>query len=385
MGVYLMCFGASCLFLKISDKFKKNKIAKILIISIALLIPCILAGLRHYSIGTDIEIYVRRLFQCAKSADGFIGYLKMHWFYIWENRYVYDYEIGFTTLVYVIAKIIGNLQWVLFFIHILIVVPIYLGLRKFKDLDGKLWLCMLVFYFMFYNVSLNIVRQYIAIAILFYGISSLLNDKRGETKFWISLIVALLFHNSSLLGIVVYILYSAIYKENKFVIRISKHTISKNKIILFGVILFGIVIIMNPNIVIKILNILNIDHYSGYVNGEVSLTRSSIIKALPVLIWIFLVGKRFVLENKDGYFLLSMFVFDFFISQFASVNPYASRIGYLFFIFNIVLFPKLCSSFKKKENNLLMMTTMIGYVLFYWYYIFVFYGTSQTVPYIMYK
>ena len=55
MGVYLMCFGASCLFLKISDKFKKNKIAKILIISIALLIPCILAGLRHYSIGTDIE------------------------------------------------------------------------------------------------------------------------------------------------------------------------------------------------------------------------------------------------------------------------------------------------------------------------------------------
>ena len=103
---------------------------------------------------------------------------------------------------YVIAKIIGNLQWVLFFIHILIVVPIYLGLRKFKDLDGKLWLCMLVFYFMFYNVSLNIVRQYIAIAILFYGISSLLNDKRGETKFWISLIVALLFHNSSLLGIV---------------------------------------------------------------------------------------------------------------------------------------------------------------------------------------
>ena len=83
---------------------------------------------------------------------------------------------------------------------------------------------------------------------------------------------------------------------------------------------------MNPNIVIKILNILNIDHYSGYVNGEVSLTRSSIIKALPVLIWIFLVGKRFVLENKDGYFLLSMFVFDFFISQFASVNPYASRI-----------------------------------------------------------
>lgn len=80
MGIYLMCFGTSCLFLKVSDKCKKNKIVKILIISIALLIPCILAGLRHHSIGTDVEVYVQRLFQCAKNAQNFMEYLKMHWF-----------------------------------------------------------------------------------------------------------------------------------------------------------------------------------------------------------------------------------------------------------------------------------------------------------------
>lgn len=50
---------------------------------------------------------------------------------------------------------------VLFFIHALILAPIYLGLKRMKK-SYPVYLGMLVFYLLFYNTSLNMMRQWIA-------------------------------------------------------------------------------------------------------------------------------------------------------------------------------------------------------------------------------
>ncbi len=384
MAIYLISFFTSCLLLNLSEKNKNKLGVRFILTIIALFIPCALAFLRHYSIGTDIQVYVKRLFECAQNSSSFVEYLNMHWFSIWKNNYVYDYEIGFTGMIYFATKITNNLQFILASIHILIVFPIYFGIRKFRSLDKSLWLSMLTFYLMFYNVSLNIMRQYIAIAIMFYGISCLLNETNGKIKFWVTLPIAILFHNSALLGILIYIIYMLVYKNEKLMIKISKHRFSVQKIFLFLIFIFGIVIITNSSIIVKILEILNIERYENYVRGTVSFVRSSIIKIIPIVILLFFIGKKFVNENKDAYFLLSMFIVDCIIVQFSSVNPYAIRIGYFFSIFNVVLFPSLCNLHKDGRDNKMILFVVV-YLLFYWYYNFVFIGANETIPYVFYN
>ena len=58
MWIYLICFAVSCLLLKISE-FTKKRIIYRIITAIALIIPCILAGFRADTIGTDVQVYVR--------------------------------------------------------------------------------------------------------------------------------------------------------------------------------------------------------------------------------------------------------------------------------------------------------------------------------------
>ena len=167
--IYIVCFLISCFYFWLSEK-SKNKFAKNGLAIIAILIPCILAGLRADTVGTDVKVYVEPIYHAAKESTGFSDYMGQSWFYIWRYKYVHDFEIGFTTLVFVIAKITGSLGMVLFFIHAFIVTPIYIGLRRMHK-TYPISFGMLVFYLMFYNTSLNMMRQWIAMAILLMAFS----------------------------------------------------------------------------------------------------------------------------------------------------------------------------------------------------------------------
>ena len=57
MWIYLICFAISCLFLKVAELSNKRVVYRI-ITAIGLIIPCILAGFRADTIGTDVQVYV---------------------------------------------------------------------------------------------------------------------------------------------------------------------------------------------------------------------------------------------------------------------------------------------------------------------------------------
>lgn len=136
--------------------------------------------MRADTIGTDVKVYVEPLYNAAKQSTGFSSYMNQRWYVIWRYMYVSKFEIGFTTLVYLIVKFGGSLGTVLFLIHALIVAPIYFGLKR-MDKKYPIWLGMLVFYLMFYNTSLNMMRQWIAMAILFGDYLICLPIKRKST------------------------------------------------------------------------------------------------------------------------------------------------------------------------------------------------------------
>ena len=203
MWIYLICFMISCLLLKIAEKSPQKLIYKILV-GIALIIPCLLAGLRADTIGTDVKVYVEPMFELACSSQSFSDYLDMRWIASWTYKYVKDIEIGFTVLVYCIAKIFGNLNVLLTCIEILIIIPFYKGISYFKK-EISVWLCMLTFYLINYNVTLNMMRQWIAMAFLLYGFRYIIEKK--PLKFIIINLLAMTFHKSAIFGLLFYLIF----------------------------------------------------------------------------------------------------------------------------------------------------------------------------------
>ena len=146
--IYIVCFLISCSFFWLSEKCK-GKFAKNGIAIIAILIPCLLAGLRADTIGTDVKVYVEPMYNAAKESHTLSAYMNQRWFVIWRYMYVNKFEIGFSLMVFLIQKLGGSFAMVLFFIQLLIIAPIYVGLKKIHK-PYPICFGMFVFYCLFY-------------------------------------------------------------------------------------------------------------------------------------------------------------------------------------------------------------------------------------------
>ncbi len=380
MIIYLVTFGFSCLFFKLAE-ISKKKFEYYTFTFLALLIPCLLAGFRHETIGTDITVYVKPLFEAAQRADSFSGFLKESWFYVWTNRYVYEYEIGFNILVFLVAKLTNNFQFLLFLIQCAISVPIYIGIKNIRASEKRLWLCMLVYYLMLYHSGYNLMRQFMAMAIVFLGVTYLL--KNNIKKYWICIIIGMLFHTSSIIGILYFFIYKFLYSSKKIVF--SNQFLFKGKFRIIFLLIVGIMLILNLDLVIAILDGLNLSKFTAYIKGDLSFSILTIVVRLPIIILFWGCRKKIMNKEKETIFFVAVYIIDLLVAQFASINVYAGqRIGSYFSIFNILSFPLLCECWKSKSWKGLYKFLLIGYMLFYWYYYFVYSNANETVPYLLF-
>ncbi|MGJ0841791.1 EpsG family protein [Clostridium tertium] len=383
MWVYLICFAVSCIFLKISEVSKKKLLYNIFT-TIGLLIPCILAGLRADTIGTDIQVYVKPMFEAASMASSFLEYNNMGWIASWTYMYVYEIEIGFSLLVYIITKVFGNLSVLLTCIELLIIVPFYKGLSYHKK-ELPMWLCMLIFYLMNYNVSLNMMRQWIAMALLFYGFRYVL--ERKLIKFIIVVLISMMFHNSAMLGILFYLIYAFIYsnkkdKNVKILIGRKRYNFPEKltKVIeIFIVFCFGL---LSINVLIILLNKIGLNKYAAYINGDLHLLPFQLLLRLPFIIIILLNWKKYSERYNMSSYLLAMMLIDLLVSQIGSISQYSWRITTYFSMFNCLSYCSICFFSKKRMTRINYKFWMIIYLIVYWVYYFVLQGIHETVPYI---
>ena len=156
-------------------------------------------------------------------------------------------------------------------------------------IKNKKYLSMFVYYFSFFNIGLNTMRQYIAISIIFYGTSSLMYDKKylGTIKFFISLAIAYYFHNSSVFCILIYLIYRILNFNDKkeIIIKVNNKVKIKLKtiVVVFSVFI-SIFLILNANIFIKVFSFLGIKDYTGWSSGQVTFMISKIIRTIPIVI-----------------------------------------------------------------------------------------------------
>ena len=175
--VYILTLLLSLLLARAAQKKNKKKY-----IVFAALVLTVVAGLRAQSVGIDTKNYAE-LF--ARIAEGRLDL-------------AYGLETSFKYVCVVLLGIWNNFNFLYFVFALITNCFIFVRLWDFKDQISLPW-ATAIYFGVFYFMTFNIMRQFVAAAIIFYGTRYLV--KKKYFKFLIFVAAAFLFHKSALLGV----------------------------------------------------------------------------------------------------------------------------------------------------------------------------------------
>lgn len=359
---YIICFCISSTLLYSASKDYERARGKIIGL-LAALMPIIMATVRSTKVGIDVTVYIQPYAMWAINADSFMSYIA----YTLAN----GVEIGYSILNYIGANYFGGLPGVFFLSSLLTIVPVYSRLMDFRD-EIPVWVPSLIFLLLFYNLSLNLARQAIALSILFFAVKYIDSDQ--YVKFIIFMIVAFTFHSSALLGVI----YLAL-------VKISKGKDWKIKQLLTIAVLLGMVISYKWifSIVIQTLFSSNADKYirtflpdeSGYLSLWMLL-----VNAFAIMCVIF--NKPYLSSvNKYRVYLLMM-VFNFVLYLLNQYNGNCFRYALYFMIMIPQIVPLIRYRFSK-NSRFCADLMLVGIFLLYWMNFNLLSDSYGTIPYSM--
>ena len=284
-----------------------------------------------------------------------------------------DYEVGFSMLVWVSTKLAGSLEFVQFCIQAMTIVPIFIAVRT---MGSKISLSygMLIYYLLYFNASLNIMRQWIAVAFTLLAIVYLLN--RRYALYGIYTLIALCFHTSALISVIIgalYIFLNGGSGATKFL---------KNKAYLVMVIA-AVLVVFGGAVLSSLLNMLGLSYYIQYIGTSgISISPSQLAILGPLVLLVVLFVNHYRINNPSVMFLYTLLVLGLIVSQFASVTDQSNRIALYFNCSSMLLLPLCMSRIGSKRGKVLFAVSTVAYCLTYWCVIYAFLGANQTVPYI---
>lgn len=353
---FLLPLMISTILLFLAEKksilIKGKKINKFIVI-IALIIPMIVASSRLIIDVGDSKLYGKTIFDYALNNNWINYYDYFH------NNY-FSFESGFLLLTFIISKFTSNYH-ILFFIFSLInIILIYDGLNKLKPyMKFSNWNAMLVFYLLFFGETLNIVRQSLAIAIVFWGLHYVFEKK--PFKFLVTVLIAMQFHVSSVIAIILYFLYYVIKK------------LKNKKIIVYSVSICCLIFVMCYSKVflfLQELNILPSKFYSLYYISGIPFSPFAILTKAPLII-IFLTlilskSRNGKLNETNEWYCFLLLCLDLIISQLAGGNEQLYRMALIFAYIKIPYFAE--------DSNKKIRKFLICYCFIYFYMEYIYQG-----------
>lgn len=422
--IYITVFFLSTLCFVLSENKKlHNKALKWILVIVGLLFPAVLAGLRGVDIGTDVRTYAVSAYQKART---FPFWTYLHYY---KNSLSYNgaliYDQLFYILVFFCSRICYDYHFGLFVYNFITVLFWYLGLSrcvKLYHMDCmSIAMGMLAFYFLLYNPSLCYMRMMIAVSLLFYAATFLLED-----KYWLYIIwsvIAFFFHSSALLSAGIFVLY--VFFKRKQNDRIGKDLLK------IGISLLGVVAVLlcskmlvTALVDVGILRENYLEYFSGGAYSESSpfYTLISLINAIGESIFTFKVNQMFCLcvavvvcypyirkMNHSTLFLLSCALFNLIVAFSSIITDDLIRICYYFIPLILVdyllvleqlkhdqrLFFRIGSGetllvlepVKRDQRETFFVVMVIGFIalaIFWWWFDYGYTGALNTVPYHFY-
>lgn len=192
-----------------ADKqFGRNKLKTILYCSLLIISNLIVFGLRDIGVGTDTLFYIDDYFYYASSMSRFHDYIYA------ENSLHISYDKGYLLLAWISSFFANDSRALMFFTELFIILFIVLGLLQYKKIF-KYNMCLFMWFFilLYQNETINLLRQFCAMSILFYGFSFFL--QRKYSNYMICQIIAYYFHSTSLIFVLLPIAFLISQKERR--------------------------------------------------------------------------------------------------------------------------------------------------------------------------
>lgn len=360
--IYIIVFVSSLVILRFSFIFK-NKAIRLILRVIALLIPCVLASLRSPRMTIDTAVYIEPLFRQAKMQN-----LTQ---FVFNNTITHD--IGYLLVTYLVSQLSKNVAGMFFAISVLVIIPAYLAIKKRYKTPRAIVVGMMILYVLLYNASFNMARQSISLSLGTLAISYLL--KNEDRKFLIYSIIALLFHWSAFVLLLIYVIWVSYRKDYK-----------KIRIFLLAMLVMGLVLV---NILPSLLSLVGLGQtkIANYILSHSTNSYTSNATADTMyFIYVCIMCKTIIPfdeKKREKAFCLFLMIAGLIVMQYGSYIEYGFRLSY-YFIYPcmMLIVPNLFEANSKKQA-LLPKVILLASLGFYWCFWTVIANYHGTYPYIM--
>lgn len=163
MALYLMTFAFSVICTYLAEKTIKKLQVFFFLSFCAVSIPALVAGCRDSGVGTDTLIYVDAIWNKMQMLSTWRNFIES-----FQNGDFSDVEFLYLFLNWFASLFGRDVQWIYFFSSLIIILLVYLSAYDNRK-RLPMWFSMSVFFLLYYNLTLNLVRQSIALALCLYS------------------------------------------------------------------------------------------------------------------------------------------------------------------------------------------------------------------------
>ncbi len=366
--IYLLCFAISVLLAYYANKApKKQQFWLFSVLSIAVVV--LLAGLRDYNVGVDASNYYSwaRYWGNAIQKESLFAYLKYY--------FSLDYgEPLFALILGSVARLTGNFSVFLCVVHGIIITGVYIGAVRMKAY-AEPSLVLAVFYLVYFGQSLNIMRQYMAMAIIF-AVFADIHEKKW-LRYGIAVVAAALIHNSAILALLPLFVYVILYAPWK--------PLDTKKWYRWGVVvgltLLALLLLLPAVQLAMHLGILG-EKYRFYFDADIvspAVVDSVVIAAGLCAVYYFRTTLQKHCEFFSFYALNS--VVYLLLLQFSWFVIYGKRLAIYQAFANLITVAMVEKVQTDKRRKWLARIAIVGMAFAYWLYVYAFRNASETMPY----
>lgn len=348
--LYLVFFAASALLMYWG---RRRNFRPAIILSLA--IPIILGGIR-YMVGTDYAAYV----DMADSA----GTMSLASYFTNNTSGV---ELSFYIMAQVSSLLVGS-SWLYFFMaNAITVLFFYFGLKRYKI--EKFALVYFMFLLIILPITFNLVRQGIALSIVFYAFSFIMTRDWKRYLAWV--IVAGFFHASALLVLPAYLLGRYLNLNTALVTR---------NLLKIGLTFVGIVLLL-PFIFNLLTSVPFFEKYVMYQTVTAEGANNIFVLKVAILGLLILASQLLVKKSKIMILFIALSAIDLALSSAGFISPFLKRIALYFSFFHVLALAQFPLIFKDKFGKYVAVFLLIAYGVAYFYISFYVLGQSDIIPY----
>lgn len=369
MTLYLFTFIISLIFLKKGFSEKGGK--RTLFLMMGVLFPSVLAGLRDPGIGTDTLVYANDVWHDIVKTKDYGEMLKKA-----SNDYYSAADKGYLSLNYLASYFGTDIHILYFFTSLTIVFLVLLVAWDNRHRASSVFVFFL-FFFVFYNSSLNIIRQSIAMSLC--GFAYRYVERRDWLKVLLWQIIIVLFHSTGIVFSLSILIYYVYHMKNRK---------AKYSLLSFGLLLLlALFTRFNKVLTFVVASGVIPVHYEMYMSEEEGGLQTSLMIMYIVVELVFLIS-IFIVKSKDyrrelAYYL-TFHTFAILLSALTVVSYWAYRIAlYSLFISILIFLPRTLFFLKGASRQKYRMAWFVVVLIciFTWWYTIVYRGDTETCPY----